>query len=200
MNQRVLITGASHGIGKAAAERFAKEGCTLILNCRQSVEELSALEFYLKKNYSVDCISLIGDMSNEEWHRVMGINLDSVFYCCREAIPYMLSKKSGSIVNISSVWGNIGASMEVAYSASKGAVNSFTKALAKELAPSNIRVNAAAFGTNSCFSAEERAALEEEIPIGRYGTPQEAAECIYRLATAPAYLTGQIITMDGGWC
>ena len=130
MNQRVLITGASHGIGKAAAERFAKEGCTLILNCRQSVEELSALEFYLKKNYSVDCISLIGDvsspdfvkemfektmerfggidilinnagishigllgdMSNEEWHRVMGINLDSVFYCCREAIPYMLSK------------------------------------------------------------------------------------------------------------
>jgi len=195
MNQRVLITGASHGIGKAAAERFAKEGCTLILNCRQSVEELSALEFYLKKNYSVDCISLIGDvsspdfvkemfektmerfggidilinnagishigllgdMSNEEWHRVMGINLDSVFYCCREAIPYMLSKKSGSIVNVSSVWGNIGASMEVAYSASKGAVNSFTKALAKELAPSNIRVNAAAFGTidtrmNSCFT------------------------------------------------
>ena len=114
MNQRVLITGASHGIGKAAAERFAKEGCTLILNCRQSVEELSALEFYLKKNYSVDCISLIGDvsspdfvkemfektmerfggidilinnagishigllgdMSNEEWHRVMGINLE----------------------------------------------------------------------------------------------------------------------------
>ena len=221
MNQRVLITGASHGIGKAAAERFAKEGCTLILNCRQSVEELSALEFYLKKNYSVDCISLIGDvsspdfvkemfektmerfggidilinnagishigllgdMSNEEWHRVMGINLDSVFYCCREAIPYMLSKKS----------------------ASKGAVNSFTKALAKELAPSNIRVNAAAFGTidtrmNSCFSAEERTALEEEIPIGRYGTTEEAAECIYRLATAPAYLTGQILTMDGGWC
>lgn len=243
MNQRVLITGASHGIGKAAAERFAKEGCTLILNCRQSVEELSALEFYLKKNYSIDCISLIGDvsspdfvkemfektmerfggidilinnagishigllgdMSNEEWHRVMGINLDSVFYCCREAIPYMLSKKSGSIVNVSSVWGNIGASMEVAYSASKGAVNSFTKALAKELAPSNIRVNAAAFGTidtrmNSCFSADERTALEEEIPIGRYGTTEEAAECIYRLATAPAYLTGQILTMDGGWC
>ena len=228
MNQRVLITGASHGIGKAAAERFAKEGCTLILNCRQSIEELSALEFYLKKNYSVDCISLIGDVSspdfvkemfektmerfggidiliNEEWHRVMGINLDSVFYCCREAIPYMLSKKSGSIVNVSSVWGNIGASMEVAYSASKGAVNSFTKALAKELAPSNIRVNAAAFGTidtrmNSCFSAEERTALEEEIPIGRYGTTEEAAECIYRLATAPAYLTGQILTMDGGWC
>ena len=126
MNQRVLITGASHGIGKAAAERFAKEGCTLILNCRQSVEELSALESYLKKNYSVNCISLIGDvsspdfvkemfqktaerfggvdilinnagishigllhdMSNEEWQRVMGVNLDSVFYCCREAIPY----------------------------------------------------------------------------------------------------------------
>lgn len=243
MNQRVLITGASHGIGKAAAERFAKEGCTLILNCRQSVEELSALEFYLKKNYSVDCISLIGDvsspdfvkemfektmerfggidilinnagishigllgdMSNEEWHRVMGINLDSSFTAAGRQFLICYQKNPAASVNVSSVWGNIGASMEVAYSASKGAVNSFTKALAKELAPSNIRVNAAAFGTidtrmNSCFSAEERAALEEEIPIGRYGTPQEAAECIYRLATAPAYLTGQIITMDGGWC
>ena len=71
MNQRVLITGASHGIGKAAAERFAKEGCTLILNCRQSVEELSALEFYLKKNYSVDCISLIGDVSSPDFVKEM---------------------------------------------------------------------------------------------------------------------------------
>ena len=170
----------------------------------KTMERFGGIDILIN-NAGISHIGLLGDMSNEEWHRVMGINLDSVFYCCREAIPYMLSKKSGSIINVSSVWGNIGASMEVAYSASKGAVNSFTKALAKELAPSNIRVNAAAFGTidtrmNSCFSAEERTALEEEIPIGRYGTPQEAAECIYRLATAPAYLTGQIITMDGGWC
>lgn len=242
MNQRVLITGASHGIGKAAAERFAKEGCTLILNCRQSVEELSALEFYLKKNYSVDCISLIGDvsspdfvkemfektmerfggidilinnagishigllgdMSNEEWHRVMGINLDSVFYCCREAIPYMLSKKSGSIVNVSSVWGNIGASMEVAYSASKGAVNSFTKALAKELAPSNIRVNALACGVidtemNRMLSPEDKIELADEIPSGRFGTPEEVAHLAWQIANAPSYMTGQIIGIDGGF-
>ena len=170
----------------------------------KTMERFGGIDILIN-NAGISHIGLLGDMSNEEWHRVMGINLDSVFYCCREAIPYMLSKKSGSIVNVSSVWGNIGASMEVAYSASKGAVNSFTKALAKELAPSNIRVNAAAFGTidtrmNSCFSAEERTALEEEIPIGRYGTTEEAAECIYRLATAPAYLTGQILTMDGGWC
>ena len=242
MNQRVLITGASHGIGKAAAERFAKEGCTLILNCRQSVEELSALESYLKKNYSVNCISLIGDVSspdfvkemfqktaerfggvdilinnagishigllhdmcNEEWQRVMGVNLDSVFYCCREAIPYMLSKKSGSIVNVSSVWGNIGASMQVAYSASKGAVNSFTKALAKELAPSGICVNAIACGAidtdmNSFLSDEDKLSLFEEIPAGRMGRPDEAGKLAVMLADAPSYLTGQIITLDGAW-
>lgn len=243
MNKNVLITGASHGIGKAAAVRFAKEGCRLFLNCMNSKEELSELRSELQIKYSVDCILYIGDisssdcvnemfadiekrfggvdilinnagishigllsdMSDEEWNHLMSINLNSVFYCCRAAIPYMVSKKSGRIVNVSSVWGNIGASMECAYSASKGAVNSFTKALAKELAPSNIQVNAAAFGTidtrmNSCFSTEERQAIEDEIPMGRYGTVKEAADMIYELAFSPAYLTGQIITMDGGWC
>ena len=159
----------------------------------------------LVNNAGISYVGLLSDMEVSDWNQVMHTNLSASFYTSKLAIPLMLKKHEGKIINISSVWGNVGASMEVAYSASKGAVNSFTKALAKELAPSNIRVNAAAFGTidtrmNSCFSAEERAALEEEIPIGRYGTPQEAAECIYRLATAPAYLTGQIITMDGGWC
>ena len=92
----------------------------------------------------------------------------------------------------------------MAYSASKGGVNSFTKALAKELAPSNITVNAIACGVidtrmNSCFDADERAALEDEIPMGRYGTPEEVAALAWQLATAPAYLTGQILTIDGGW-
>lgn len=240
--KKVLITGASHGIGKAAALRFAEEGYQLFLNCMHSEEELRALEKKIRMEYSVDCLSfvgdisssdfvrtmfgeiqkkfggidllinnagishvgLLGDMSDEEWSRIMAVNLDAVFYCCREALPYMISRREGRIINISSVWGNAGASMEAAYSASKGGVNALTKALAKELAPSNIQVNALAFGTidtrmNECFSKEERQALEEEIPMGRYGTVWEAAEAIYQLAVTPFYLTGQIITMDGGW-
>ena len=95
--------------------------------------------------------------------------------------------------------------MEVAYSASKGAVNTFTKALAKELAPSNIQVNAVAPGVidtdmNACYTQEEMSALIDEIPAGRMGTPEEVAALILQMATAPAYLTGQIVTMDGGWC
>ena len=108
------------------------------------------------------------------------------------------------IINVSSVWGNVGASMEVAYSASKGAVNSFTKALAKELAPSNIQVNAIACGAidtamNQQLSEAERLALEIEIPMGRFGTPEEIAEVVLQLADSPSYMTGQIIGVDGGF-
>ena len=135
---------------------------------------------------------------------MIATNLTSVFSCCHEAIPYMVHEKSGCIINISSVWGTVGASCEVAYSASKGGINTFTKALAKELAPSGISVNAIACGVidtrmNGCFDAAERAALEEEIPMGRYGTPEEAAALAWQLATAPTYLTGQILSLDGGW-
>lgn len=116
----------------------------------------------------------------------------------------MVRRKKGKIVNISSVWGAVGASMEVAYSASKGGVNSFTRALAKELAPSNIQVNAAAFGVidtqmNRCFSQEERAALVEEIPADRMGTAAEAARLVGQILHMPDYFTGQVVTMDGGW-
>lgn len=116
----------------------------------------------------------------------------------------MVSQKSGKIINISSDWGIYGASCEAAYSATKGGMNAFTKALAKELAPSNIQVNAIAFGVidtsmNACFDNEERRELEEEIPAGYFAKPQEAAEFICQIASAPAYLTGQIIGFDGGW-
>ena len=155
-------------------------------------------------NAGISYVGLLSEMSPEDWHRIMGTNLDACFYTSKLAIPHMLRKQSGRIINISSVWGNVGASMEVAYSASKGAVNSFTKALAKELAPSNIQVNAIACGCidtqmNSCFSEEDRAALAEEIPSGRFGTPQEVAELVLALASGHNYLTGQIITLDGGW-
>lgn len=155
-------------------------------------------------NAGISHIGLLADMSIEEWHNVMNTNLNAVFYTSRLAVPLMVSQKSGKIINISSIWGNAGASMEVAYSTSKGGINSFTKALAKELAPSNIQVNAIACGVidtdmNRCFSDEERNMIIEEIPADRMGTPEEVGEMVLTLLNAPAYLTGQIITMDGGY-
>lgn len=158
----------------------------------------------LINNAGISHIGLLSDMSVSQWRRVMSTNLDSCFYTCRRAIPLMVHAKQGRIINISSVWGQAGASMEAAYSASKGGVNSLTKALAKELAPSNIQVNAIACGVidtdmNRCFSPEEMASLIEEIPADRIGRPEEVAALAGQLITAPAYMTGQIITIDGGW-
>lgn len=233
-----LITGASRGIGKAAAELFAQNGYDLILTCHHSVEALTALSGQLKSLYGIRCLpiqadmgvekdvesvfsqirdldvlvnnagiahlGLLTDMTADQWHRVLAVNLDSCFYTCRAAIPLMLKKHSGRILNVSSVWGIRGASMEVAYSASKGGMNAFTMALAKELAPSNIQVNAIACGVidtamNDSLSSEDLEALREEIPADRLGNPREVAELIYQTAHAPSYLTGQIITIDGGW-
>ena len=165
--------------------------------------DISSLDV-LVNNAGIAYIGLLSDMSSEEWHRILSVNLDSCFYTCRAAIPLMLQKHSGKIVNISSVWGSQGASMEVAYSASKGGMNAFTKALAKELAPSNIQVNAIACGVidtsmNACFSSEDMDALTEEIPADRIGKPEEVAQLALQLAQAPTYMTGQIITIDGGW-
>lgn len=243
MNKTVLITGASRGIGKAIAHKFASEGFSIIINCSKSAEDLMKLKQELESAYQVSVFASIGDIGDfnyvetlfsdakkefngvdilinnagishiglltdmdvAEWHSIINTNLSSAFYTSKLAIPYMLSKKRGKIINISSVWGNVGASCEVAYSASKGGLNTFTKALAKELAPSNIQVNAIACGCidtamNACFSMEERHALEDEIPAGRFGTPDEVASLAYTLATDCNYMTGQIITLDGGWC
>ena len=155
-------------------------------------------------NAGISHIGLLSDMTPAQWHHVMATNLDAVFYTSKLAIPLMLQKKSGRIINISSIWGNAGASMETAYSASKGAVNSFTRALAKELAPSGICVNAIACGVidtdmNRCFDEEEMQMIIDEIPADRLGRPEEVADFALQLADAPSYLTGQIITMDGGW-
>lgn len=155
-------------------------------------------------NAGISHIGLLSDMSIDEWNHIVATNLTSVFSACKLAVPYMVRQKSGKIINISSVWGNVGASCEVAYSACKGGINSFTRALAKELAPSNIQVNAIACGVidtqmNACFSEEERRALAAEIPAGRFGTPEEVAALALQLCTGNTYLTGQIITLDGGW-
>ncbi len=177
------------------------------LSSFESVKELfSGLDDVdvLINNAGVSYSGLLQDMEPEEWDRIIGTNLSSAFYMCKLAIPYMLRKHAGKIVNISSVWGSAGASMEVAYSASKGGLNAFTKALAKELAPSNIQVNAIACGLidtdmNSIYSNDELDAVIDGIPAGRIGTPKEVAELVYSVCTAPEYLTGQIITLDGGW-
>jgi len=166
-------------------------------------EQIPALDV-LVNNAGISYVGLLSDMTPEEWHKVMHTNLDACFYTSKLAIPLMLQNHSGRIINISSVWGNVGASMEVAYSASKGGVNTFTKALAKELAPSNIQVNAIACGLidtdmNKCFTPEDLEAVTAEIPADRMGNPEEIAKLAYQLATAPTYLTGQIITIDGGW-
>lgn len=158
----------------------------------------------LINNAGISHIGLLHEMTTEQWHRILAVNLDACFYTCKYSIPLMLRHHSGRIINISSVWGNIGASMEVAYSASKGGLNAFTKALAKELAPSGIPVNAIACGVidtamNSCFSEDELEALRQEIPADRFGTPEEVAGLALQLAQSPSYLTGQIITLDGGW-
>ena len=233
-----LITGASRGIGRAAAECFGAAGYNLILTCRNSMDTLRETASRLQEKYDIQCralradmgreedviqlfqsieeldvlvnnagishIGLLTNMTAEEWHRIIAVNLDSCFYTCRAAIPLMLKNHSGKIINISSVWGPQGASMDVAYSASKGGMNAFTRALAKELAPSGIQVNAIACGIidtamNDCLSPEDKAALTAEIPADRLGLPEEAAKLILQTAQSPEYMTGQIITIDGGW-
>lgn len=158
----------------------------------------------LVNNAGISHIGLLSEMKDKEWEQLLQTNLSSVFYCCRAAVPKMVSQKKGRIINISSIWGVSGASCEAAYSATKAGVNGLTKALAKELAPSNIQVNALSCGVietdmNKNLSPEERLSLEIEIPAGRFGTPQEIADVVIQLCDAPAYLTGQIIGVDGGF-
>jgi 3-oxoacyl-[acyl-carrier protein] reductase len=170
---------------------------------KQIKEEFGHLDIFIN-NAGISCFGLLQDMSSEEWNHVLASNLNSVFYCSKHAIKMMLPNKAGKILSISSVWGCVGASTEVAYSTTKGGINAFTKALAKELAPSNIQVNAIACGMidtemNQHLSAEELACLLEEIPSGRMGTAEEVAKLAYDINEKNDYLTGQIIILDGGW-
>lgn len=158
----------------------------------------------LVNNAGISHIGLFTDMTPEEWNQIVQNNLTSVFNCCHLAVPDMVRDQKGKIVNISSVWGVAGASCEVAYSATKGGINAFTRALAKELAPSNIQVNAIACGAidtemNHFLSNEDLLQLMDEIPAGRLGRAEEVADLIYSVTHKNEYLTGQIIQLDGGW-
>ena len=170
---------------------------------KQSLLTFSKIDC-LVNNAGISLVGLFTDTTVDDWNLMINTNLTSVFTTCKNIVPHMLHHHEGKIINISSVWGIAGASCEVAYSACKGGINSFTKALAKELAPSNIQVNAIACGVidtqmNACFSEEERKELADEIPAGRFGTPEEVAHLAVQLANGNDYLTGQIITLDGGW-
>lgn len=158
----------------------------------------------LVNNAGISHIGLLQDMSPDEWHNIVEANLTSVFNCCKLAIPIMLSRHAGKIVNISSVWGCVGASTEVAYSATKGGINSFTKALAKELAPSNIQVNAIACGIidtdmNGFLNDDELQSVLDEVPAGRIGKTEDVAKLAFDITNTSDYLTGQVIKLDGGW-
>ena len=170
----------------------------------QQIKKMYGSIDVLVNNAGISYLGLFTDMTPEDWHRVITTNLTSVYNCCSLAVPDMIKNKYGKIINISSVWGNVGASCEVAYSASKGGMNAFTKALAKELAPSNIQVNAVACGAidtemNHFLMDTELMHLIEEIPANRLGRAEEVADLVYHLAYKNEYLTGQVITLDGGW-
>ncbi len=175
-----------------------------VTNIFEQINLLSSGLDVLVNNAGISYVGLLTDMSNDDWNTILNTNLSSVFYCSRAAIPHMVSQKQGKIINISSMWGRVGASCEAAYSATKAGINGLTMALAKELAPSNIQVNAIACGVidtvmNACFSESERQALADEIPAGRFAKPDEVAELVLDLAEKHPYMTGQVIGFDGGY-
>ena len=157
----------------------------------------------LVNNAGICHYGLISQITPEEWRRIFAVNVDGAFYCIRAALPSMLARQSGAIVNISSMWGQVGASCEAAYSATKGALIALSKALAKELGPSHIRVNAVAPGviqTDMCanIAHEVLESLREDTPIERLGTPDDIAQAVAYLADAP-FVTGQVLGVSGGF-
>ena len=236
----ILITGASHGVGKAFAVACAQSGrfSKIILNggtdtaaledtarrvsaagdlvCLADVGDVGDLAYVqslrerfgpvdtLVNNAGISRIGLLTDMSPEVWDRVLRVNVTSLYNTCHTYVPDMVSNGGGQILNVSSVWGLCGASCEVAYSASKGAVNAFTKALAKELAPSHIRVNAIALGIigtrmNAHLTETETAEICDQIPAGYIASPEDAAQAMLRLLDMPEYFNGEIVRFDGCW-
>mgnify|MGYP002560732877 CR=1 FL=1 len=155
-------------------------------------------------NAGVASQGLLCETSDADWRRLMGVDLDGVFYCCRAVYRHMVARKTGRIVTVSSMWGRSGASCEAAYSAAKAGVIGLTKALARELGPSGITVNCVAPGVietdmMAAFTAEDKAALAEETPVGRLGTPEEVAKLLVFLAGEDAgYITGQVFGVNGG--
>lgn len=208
---------------KAAAEETARavmeKGGRAKIFCGDISDENTAkalADFTVEKFGRIDALvnnagialpPLPFDMTKkEDWDKVFGVNIYGVLNCTKAVLPHMIHNKSGSVVNVSSVWGITGGSCEVVYSTSKAAITGFTKSLAKEVAPSGIRVNAVAPGIintdmNSHLGENEIKDIEKEIPLGRMGKPEEIASLIAFLCLEESkYITGEIIKTDGGWC
>lgn len=159
----------------------------------------------LVNNAGIAQQKLFTDLTDEDWQAMIDVNLGGTFRTCRAALPEMIRQKRGTIINISSMWGQVGASCEVAYSAAKAGVIGLTKALAKEVAPSGITVNCIAPGAIrtpmlDCFTEEDLAALAEETPVGRIGTPEDvAAACVFLASEGAQFITGQVLGVNGGF-
>lgn len=229
--KKALVTGSSRGIGAETARRLSADGWTVLINYLDSADEALRLADelgcrairadvaseeavrrlfgetgpvdLLVNNAGVAWSGLLTDMSHAEWRRLMAVNVDGLFNCCKEAVPHMVRKKSGCIINIASILGVQGGSCETAYSASKGAVIAFSRALAKELGPSGVRVNCIAPGAVDTrmlgvFYAEEKRAMAEASALGRLGTARDIADAVAFLASdAASFISGQTLGVDG---
>lgn len=229
--QNVVVTGGSRGIGAEIVRSFAARGdrvwflyekahdaATAVSRdtgakaiCCDVADEKAVKEAFsqipevdvLVHNAGICHYGLISQISPEQWRRLFAVNVDGIYHCVRAALPAMLQKHAGCIINIASMWGQVGSSCEVGYSATKGAVLALTKALAQELGPSGIRVNAVAPGviqTDMCASVapDVMESLRQETPIERLGVPADVAQAVLYLADA-SFVTGQVLPVNGGF-
>lgn len=237
--ERALVTGASGGIGRAAARALARDGFFVVINylhseedakslldelnagaeepramlCRADVSDRAQAEGMFRAAGGVDVLvncagiaqqKLFTDLTEQDWERMLAVDVTGVFHCCQLALPHMIRRKRGKIINVSSMWGQTGASCEAHYSAAKAAVIGLTKALAKEEGPSNIQVNCIAPGVidtrmNAGFDAQTMRGLKEETPLRRIGTPEDVAQAVRFLASPAAdFITGQVLGVNGG--
>ena len=211
----ILNYNKSEEIAKKMKQEFTEKGYSVEIykaDVSQREQVKGLVKFTIEKFGKIDILinnagisqtRLFTDITDEDWNNMLNVNLNSVFYMTQEVLPYMIHEKNGCIINISSIWGSVGASCEVHYSVSKAGVDAMTKSLAKELGPSNIRVNSIAPGIidtdmNKYLSDEELANIEEEIPLGKIGNPEAIAKCVKWLIE-DEYTTGQIIGINGGW-